>query len=190
MSVVVTYMGSKATIKNLFDSRQKIKHIYDKKPKFLDKTTNYLVILFVLEQMFEERQVMTAQIIEFPMHRVRQPQARRVLQHQQLQVEVRPSIRIARKVILYVVIAISLWFLFLAQNSSSQSAEATGSKMGETAVENFTYITVQSGDTLWALAEKYASNSDPRDFIQAVMTMNGMTDTVVNAGMRLAIPRG
>lgn len=48
-------MSYKATIKNLFDLFEYIKHIFDKKPKNLDNIAINLVILFVLEQMFEER---------------------------------------------------------------------------------------------------------------------------------------
>lgn len=48
-------MSYKATIKNVFDLFEYIKHIFDKKPKILDNIAIYLVILFVLEQMFEER---------------------------------------------------------------------------------------------------------------------------------------
>jgi len=48
-------MSYKATIKNVFDFLEYIKHIFDKKPKILDNVAINLVILFVLEQMFEER---------------------------------------------------------------------------------------------------------------------------------------
>jgi hypothetical protein len=48
-------MSYKATIKNLLDLFEYIKHIFDKKPKNLDNIAINLVILFVLEQMFEER---------------------------------------------------------------------------------------------------------------------------------------
>jgi hypothetical protein len=46
-----------------------------------------------------------------------------------------------------------------------------------------------SGDSLWAIAERYAAGRDPRDFIQDVVTLNNLSDTVVSAGMKLAIPR-
>jgi len=48
-------MSNKATIKNVLDFPKYIKHIFDKKSKILDNIAINLVILFVLEQMFEER---------------------------------------------------------------------------------------------------------------------------------------
>jgi hypothetical protein len=44
------------------------------------------------------------------------------------------------------------------------------------------------GDSLWSVAEEYAPNRDPRDFIAEVVALNNMTDSVVDAGMRIALP--
>ena len=180
-------MSYKATIKNLFDLLQYIKHIFDKKPKILDKIANILVILFVLEQMFEERAEMSAQIIEFPMNRVRQveqPTHRPAVQGY----DVRPSVRIARKVIGWTALLITAYVLFFGQASALQPAEATNSATSSVMSKNYKYVTVMSGDSLWSIAEKYAPSGDLRDYIQEIIAMNNLSDSVVPAGMKLAIP--
>ena len=51
-----------------------------------------------------------------------------------------------------------------------------------------TYVSVHSGDTLWSLAQRYAPNTDPREWIDQVTTMNSLGTAGVLAGERLAIP--
>jgi hypothetical protein len=41
---------------------------------------------------------------------------------------------------------------------------------------------------LWGIAELYAPERDPRDFIEDIMALNNLSDSVVDAGMRLALP--
>lgn len=52
----------------------------------------------------------------------------------------------------------------------------------------FDYITVPQGESLWTLAEEVAPDSDPRDVIDAIMSLNQMSSAEVLAGQRLAIP--
>jgi LysM repeat protein len=52
----------------------------------------------------------------------------------------------------------------------------------------FEYVTIMSGDSLWGIAEQHAPERDPRDFIADIMTLNNLSDSVVDAGMRLALP--
>ena len=49
-------------------------------------------------------------------------------------------------------------------------------------------VTVQAGETLWSLAEEFAPNVDPRDFITNVVAINGEAAAVLQAGAQLAIP--
>jgi hypothetical protein len=44
------------------------------------------------------------------------------------------------------------------------------------------------GDSLWSIAEQYAPDRDPRDFIAEIVALNNMSDSVVDAGMRIALP--
>lgn len=53
---------------------------------------------------------------------------------------------------------------------------------------SFEYVTVESGQTLWQLAEAIAPTADPRDVIAAVMLLNQLDSPDVLAGQQLAIP--
>jgi hypothetical protein len=53
---------------------------------------------------------------------------------------------------------------------------------------SFTYATVQSGQSLWRIAEKVAPNADPRDVIADIVSLNQLHSTVVSPGQRIAIP--
>ncbi|NBQ93258.1 MAG: LysM peptidoglycan-binding domain-containing protein, partial [Micrococcales bacterium] len=56
-------------------------------------------------------------------------------------------------------------------------------------VEQFAYVTVMSGQSLWDLAEEYAPNRDPRDFISDLMALNNLNSSSVDPGMQLALPK-
>ena len=50
-------------------------------------------------------------------------------------------------------------------------------------------VVVQPGDTLWALAERYAGDGiDPRAYVDAVLAVNGL-DGPPPAGARIRLPR-
>lgn len=53
---------------------------------------------------------------------------------------------------------------------------------------HFDTVTIQSGETLWQLAEQTAPDSDPRDFIQDVVALNALDGSGVQAGQEIAIP--
>lgn len=53
---------------------------------------------------------------------------------------------------------------------------------------NFEYITVSAGETLWSMADRLAPNSDPRDWIQEVVNLNGLNSAELKPGQRIAIP--
>lgn len=52
----------------------------------------------------------------------------------------------------------------------------------------FAYVTVQPGDSMWSLAEKFAAGQDPRDWILEVSALNGLTSVGLFAGQQIAIP--
>ena len=58
----------------------------------------------------------------------------------------------------------------------------------ESGAANFHYVTVNAGQTLWGLAESHAKNSDPRDWIAAVVDLNNLTTNELQPGQRLALP--
>ena len=53
---------------------------------------------------------------------------------------------------------------------------------------SFEYVTVSAGETLWSMADRLAPNSDPRDWIQEVVNLNGLTSADLTPGQRIAIP--
>jgi LysM repeat protein len=82
----------------------------------------------------------------------------------------------------------TVFWLFSGQGSLLQSAQANnqGSSVETT---KFEYVTVMSGQSLWSIAEIYGPNEDPQDFIAKIISLNNLSDSVVPAGMRLALPK-
>jgi hypothetical protein len=58
----------------------------------------------------------------------------------------------------------------------------------ELSTADFQYVTVEPGQSLWQLAESIAPGADPRDVISDLVRLNGLQDSVVHPGERLAIP--
>jgi len=53
---------------------------------------------------------------------------------------------------------------------------------------HFSHVTVAPGESLWQVAEDVSPNSDPRDVIADIQSLNGLASTSVQAGQTLAIP--
>lgn len=139
---------------------------------------------------------MSAQIIEFPMNRVRPAQqaVRTPGQYRQrtsarpvARTQVRPMAMV-RAVLGWVLILIVSAGLLLGVGKTLQSAQASGNNLTSSEAVAFEYVTIMQGDSLWSVAEEYAPNRDPRDFISEIVALNNMTDSVVDAGMRIALP--
>ena len=97
-----------------------------------------------------------------------------------------PRLRITRRgrMVLTAVCATPLVVaaIVLAVNGGMAAASA-----GVT-TNNFSYVTVESGQSLWQLAESIAPHSDPRDVIADIVLLNQLDGAVVHPGERLAIP--
>ena len=52
----------------------------------------------------------------------------------------------------------------------------------------FDYVQVESGQSLWSLAQSIAPNADPREVISDIVRFNQLATAVVQPGQRLAIP--
>lgn len=133
---------------------------------------------------------MTAQIIEFPMDRVRKPANQRAVRSAQpyrSELQVRLSVRIARLVILSGLVFGALSLVFLSVSTGLSPAQAN-SEANSSTKGNFAYVTVMSGETLWTLAERYSPNQDPRDFIANLVALNNLDNSVLTPGMQLALP--
>jgi hypothetical protein len=53
---------------------------------------------------------------------------------------------------------------------------------------HFETVTVQTGDSLWSIAQEVAPHADPRDVVDAIVRLNVLESVTVSAGERLAIP--
>jgi LysM repeat protein len=82
-----------------------------------------------------------------------------------------------------IIIGLALAFALSGLNGSV----ATDSTGGARAEVSFEYVTVFSGDTLWALAQRHGSG-DPRDWIHEVVRLNGLETSELVPGQQLALP--
>ena len=135
---------------------------------------------------------MTAQIIEFPMDRVRKvsnPDPVRRAVRPTHSTYVRPSIKITRAIIFWSLVSAAVYGLFFSSVSINDSAQANSTKSTTGQVQQFAYVTVMSAQTLWDLAEEYAPDRDPRDFISDLIALNNLNSSSVDPGMQLALPK-
>lgn len=97
-----------------------------------------------------------------------------------------PRLRLTRRgrIVFGTLIAAPLAFVFAISALSGSPAQAGSTS----ASASFDYITVASGESLWELAGWIAPDSDPREVISAVVSLNQLTSTDVQPGQRLAIP--
>lgn len=68
---------------------------------------------------------------------------------------------------------------------AGQSASASNDKVSPV---SYTTITVESGQSLWGLAQQYAPNSDARDWIAKVIDLNSLGSADLYPGEQLALP--
>lgn len=95
------------------------------------------------------------------------------------------TLRITRRgrLVLAALFAFPVVAVSLLVTSPGALAESTASS------NNFEYVTVVSGDTLWAIAEMIDPTGDPRDMVVELMTLNQLTSANLSPGQELAIPR-
>ena len=80
---------------------------------------------------------------------------------------------------LAIIVGSAGWFI------AGQSASASSDKSAPVA---YTTITVESGQSLWSLAEQYAPNADARDWITEVIDLNALGSSQLYPGQQLALP--
>jgi hypothetical protein len=97
-----------------------------------------------------------------------------------------PRLRITRRgrAVLTVLVAVPLAVAAIVGGAGALKAD------GSDAVRSgqYTYTTVQSGESLWQLAQEVAPNADPRDVVADITNLNGLESGVIQPGQRLAIP--
>ena len=65
---------------------------------------------------------------------------------------------------------------------------AVASAESPSAGRTFHTVTVLPGDTLWSIAGEIAPDADPRDVVDAVMSLNAMSSARLDIGQTIAVP--
>lgn len=97
-----------------------------------------------------------------------------------------PHLRITRRgrAVLTLLIAVPL-----AIGGAFAGVGAIGAAAGsQGSTATFQYVTVETGESLWQVAEAVAPTADPRDVIADILSLNNLSSGEVQPGQRLAIP--
>jgi LysM repeat protein len=71
--------------------------------------------------------------------------------------------------------------VFLASPGALADSEVTAN--------DFDYMTVLSGDTLWSIATLVNPEADPRDVVEEIIALNQLESAVLTPGQQIALPR-
>lgn len=96
----------------------------------------------------------------------------------------RPHLRMTARgrAVLLTVLATPLVIVALVTGINAGAANGTSSSTP------LAKVTVVGGETLWGLARDIAPNSDPRDVVANIMSVNQLKTADIQAGERLYIP--
>ena len=95
------------------------------------------------------------------------------------------------RAVLTAVAAVPLVVGALALALNGGLAAADGSTLTDSSAGSattFDYVTIQSGQSLWQLAERIAPSADPREVIAEIVNLNQLPSESVQPGQRLALP--
>ncbi|MEY3561553.1 MAG: hypothetical protein RL068_705 [Actinomycetota bacterium] len=76
----------------------------------------------------------------------------------------------------------------VALAASFSIASISGSFAGTSEPGALEFVTVQSGDSLWSLADQHAQGQDPRDWIAEVVILNALQSAELTPGQQIALP--
>jgi hypothetical protein len=99
------------------------------------------------------------------------------------QTHLRLTARGRRFLITLVVIPVVLALLWAMFNGVGANASNT------VAGSSLTYITVDTNDDLWQIAQREAPQADTRAYVEAIISLNRLTGEI-QPGQRLALPTG
>jgi hypothetical protein len=90
-----------------------------------------------------------------------------------------------------VVAAAAALLVSLLSLLASEAAHATShSAPPRVADRNLMQVVVQHGQSLWSLAQSADRSADPRQVMQQIIELNGLTSDMIFTGERLWVPRG
>jgi hypothetical protein len=95
------------------------------------------------------------------------------------------SLRITRRGRIVLGLALALPVMALSVFLTSPGALAEN----EVAANDFDYMTVLSGDTLWSIATMIAPEEDPRDVVADIISLNQLPTAALTPGQEIALPR-
>ena len=95
-----------------------------------------------------------------------------------------------KRTLLFAVITLLLVSLGVLFGSSLSAAAKSNAANSRTAFKYYTSIQVEAGDSLWSIAEEYASPEyDTREsYMKEVAALNGLSDMTIHAGEYLTVP--
>ena len=94
-------------------------------------------------------------------------------------------LRITRRGRIVLGLAIALPVMALSVFLASPGALAES----DTASNDFEYMTVLSGDTLWSIATMISPDEDPRDVVANIISLNQLESAALLPGQEIALPR-
>ncbi len=65
---------------------------------------------------------------------------------------------------------------------------APASAGDDVSTATFSTVTVESGESLWTIAERIAPEADPREVVSQLKRLNALEDSALLAGQTIAIP--
>lgn len=96
-----------------------------------------------------------------------------------------PSLRITARGRAVLGLALALPVMALSVFLASAGALADS----EVTANDFDYMTVLSGDTLWSIATLVNPEADPRDVVEEIIALNQLESAVLTPGQEIALPR-
>ena len=84
--------------------------------------------------------------------------------------------------------AVILALVITGVNQFGQWQAAQASNTAGASAAAFSFVTVRAGETLWQLAEENSPNTDPRDWIAKVVSLNNLQTADLMPGQKLAVP--
>lgn len=119
----------------------------------------------------------TATNIQYENHQVRSGQS-----DVQAATKLRITPRGQAVLVAFVTIVLAIVVGFFTFGSTNANASISS---GE---NDFTYVSVEAGQTLWDLATELDPRTDPRDLIAEIVRLNALPTSDVEVGQRIALP--
>lgn len=97
-----------------------------------------------------------------------------------------PAVRLTRRgrAALVLLLAALLFATFSLGRSATGTADAAPAGSGAPVEQT----TVQAGESLWSVARRIAPENDPREVVQQIQRLNGLSGSHIQAGQQLLLP--